>query len=215
MFIPRTRCVFPVRSAFQAERGKMAKSQTTVSLEEIARRLDQAGIPWAVFAGAAASAYGATRPLTDVDILIAATDGERVATLFREGEVMQREDGSVHIVQLPGFDLVAGLAWHQADATYVFDLDDAMAARLQRHEIAGVSVPVIPPEDNILFKAIAGRGPEVGKHDWEDVQAMMAHLPALDWEYLRWRAEAGGSGRRVQQALARLEALRSRVETGD
>jgi len=188
---------------------------SNLSLEDVARRLDQAGIAWAVFAGAAASAYGATRPLTDVDILIASTDGERVATLFPKGEVRQREDGSVHIVQLPGFDLVAGLAWHQADATYVFDLDDAMAARLQRHEIAGVPAPVIPPEDNILFKAIAGRGPEVGKHDWEDVQAMMAHLPALDWEYLRWRAEAGGSGRRVQQALARLEALRSGMESGE
>jgi len=35
-------------------------------------------------------------------------------------------------------------------------------------------------ENNILLKAMWGRGPEVGKHDWEDVQAMMAHLPALD-----------------------------------
>jgi hypothetical protein len=215
MFMPRRWCFFTVRSVSQAERGKMAKSQTTVSLGEIARRLDQAGTPWAVFAGAAASAYGATRPLTDVDILIASTDGERVATLFPEGEVKQREDGSVHIVQLPGFDLVAGLAWHQADATYVFDLDDAMAARLQRHEIGGIPVPVIPPEDNILFKAIADRGPEVGKHDWEDVQAMMAHLPEIDWEYLRWRAKAGGLGTRVQQAVARLEALRSGMENGE
>jgi hypothetical protein len=34
-------------------------------------------------------------------------------------------------------------------------------------------VPVIPPEDNILLKALWGRGPEVGKHDWEDVREMM------------------------------------------
>jgi hypothetical protein len=188
---------------------------SNLSLEEVARRLDRAGIAWAVFAGAAASAYGATRPLTDVDILIAATDGERVATVFPESEIRRGEDGSVHIVQLLGFDLVAGLAWHQADATYVFDLDDAMAARLQRHEIAGITVPIVPPEDNILLKAIADRGPEVGKHDWEDVQAMMAHLPALDWEYLRWRADTCGSGSRVQQVLGRLEVLWNRLEPGD
>jgi hypothetical protein len=90
-----------------------------------------------------------------------------------------------------------------------------MAARLQRHPIAGVAVPVVPPEDNIMLKAFADRGPEVGKHDWEDVQAMMAHLPALDWEYLRWRADTCGSGSRVRQALARLEALRSMMETAD
>jgi len=44
-------------------------------LEEIAQRLDHAGITWAVFAGAAAAAYGATRPLTDVDILVPAAEG--------------------------------------------------------------------------------------------------------------------------------------------
>jgi hypothetical protein len=160
-----------------------------------------------VFAGAAASAYGATRPLTDVDILVPSTEGEQVAALFPEGEIKRGEDGSVHIVQLPGFDLVAGLAWHQTDAIYVFDLDDAMAARLQHHEITSITVPVIPPEDNILFKAIAGRGPEVGKHDWEDVQAMMAYLPALDWEYLRWRAGACGPRYGTEPVLERLEGL--------
>ena len=67
-------------------------------------------------------------------------------------------------------------------------------------------MPVIPPEGNVLLKALWGRGPEVGKHDWEDVQAMMAHLPALDWEYLRWRARTCGPQQRVEQVLNRLEA---------
>ena len=83
-----------------------------------------------------------------------------------------------------------------------------MRARLQRYVIAGVRVPVIPPEDNILLKALWGRGPEVGKHDWEDVSAMLAHLPALDWEYLHWRAGTFGPRERVQQALERLEQVR-------
>jgi hypothetical protein len=82
-----------------------------------------------------------------------------------------------------------------------------MAARLTRYEIVGVSVPVIPPEDNILLKAMWGRGPEEGKHDWEDVRAMMAHLPTLDWDYLRWRVGVCGLAERAQQALDRLVAL--------
>jgi hypothetical protein len=69
-------------------------------------------------------------------------------------------------------------------------------------------VPVIPPEDNILLKALWGRGPEMGKHDWEDVREMMAHLPTLDWQYLRWRADACGPLQRMEQVLERLEALR-------
>jgi hypothetical protein len=185
----------------------MTKPGTILSLEEIARRLDRAGVVWAVFAGAAAAVYGATRPLTDVDILIPAAEGDRVAALFPEAQVKCGEDGSVRGIQLPGFDLVAGLIMRDADAPYTVDLDTQMEARLTRHEIAGVAVPVIPPEDNILLKAIWQRGPEEGKHDWEDVQAMMAHLPALDWEYLRWRASACGPRQRMQPMLKRLEAL--------
>ena len=59
---------------------------------------------------------------------------------------------------------------------------------MTRHEIGGILVPVIPPEDNILLKAMWGRGAKEGKHDWEDVEAMIASVPSLDWEYLRWRA---------------------------
>lgn len=186
----------------------MSKSPDNLTLQEVARRLNRAGVVWAVFAGAAAGVYGATRPLTDVDILVSAAEGERLADLFPEARVKRGPDGSVQIVQLPGFDLVAGLATGYADATFVMDIDRRMAARLRRHEIAGVTVPVIPPEDNILIKAIWRRGPAVGKHDWEDVQEMMAHLPTIDWTYLRWRADACGAGQRAHRALQLLETLR-------
>jgi predicted nucleotidyltransferase len=177
----------------------MTEQAITRSLYKVARKLDDAGITWAVFAGSAAIAYGATRPLTDVDILVPVAEGARVAALFPEAQVKRRQDGTVEWIKLPAFDILAGLT--------VLDLDDQMAARLTRHEIAGVSVPVIPAEDNILLKATWGRGPEVGKHDWEDVEAMMAHLPTLDWEYLRWRADACVSQERREQILERLETF--------
>jgi len=42
----------------------MTGPETILTLTEVARRLDSAGITWAVFAGAAAAVYGATHPLT-------------------------------------------------------------------------------------------------------------------------------------------------------
>ncbi len=167
------------------------------SFQKVAERLDRAGVPWAVFAGAAASAYGAARPLTDVDILVPAARGEEVAALFSQGQV--KHHGALLGVELPGVDILAGLN--------ELDLDEPMAARLRRHEIAGVSAPVIPPEDNILLKGMFGRGAEQGKHDWEDVEAMLAHLPALDWAYLHWRAESFEPRQKVENVLARLKAL--------
>ncbi|MCL7454342.1 MAG: hypothetical protein M8467_14990, partial [Anaerolineae bacterium] len=68
----------------------MSDAARRLSLREVARRLDSAGMAWAVFAGAAAMAYGADRPLTDVDILVPAADGARLATVFPEGEPQLR-----------------------------------------------------------------------------------------------------------------------------
>jgi hypothetical protein len=51
-----------------------------------------------------------------------------------------------------------------------------------------------------FLESLKGRqcGPEEGKHDWEGVQAMMARLPALDWEYWPWRASACDPRQRMQ-----------------
>ncbi len=182
-----------------------------IALREVARRLDEAGVVWAVFAGAAASVYGATRPLTDVDILVPLSAGDWVTTLFPEAAVLRQEDGAAGGVKLPGIDLIAGLTMVEGDAAYTMDLDDEMAARRTRHEISGVVVPVIPPEDNMLLKAVWGRGPEQGKHDWEDVEAMIAHLPAIDWGYLRWRAAQCGPTPGVRRAVERLRDLAQRT----
>jgi hypothetical protein len=194
-----------------------------LSLEEVARRLERAGVTWAVFAGAAAAVYGSDRPLTDVDILVSAGEGTRVACLFPEAVVKRQEDGRVRGIELPtgsinlpAVDIIAGLTMVEGDVTYHIDLDEEMAARRTRHEIAGIEMPVIPVEDNILLKAVWGRGPEEGKHDWEDVHAMLAHVAvshgAVDWAYLHWRAEgccsvSGGLLPGVQRALERLQAL--------
>lgn len=125
---------------------RSALIHTDLPFKEVARRLDRAGIVWAVFAGAAATAYGVTRPLTDIDILVPAVEGDRVTALFPEARVVYRRDGRAGEIKMPG----------------------------------------------------------VGKHDWEDVRAMLAHLPALDWDYLRWRADTCGADERAQQALERL-----------
>ena len=145
----------------------------TASLGEIAAKLDGVGVQWALFAGAAASVYGAERDVTDVDILVPHSEGEGLVALLPEAELVSSRPGLTHLA-LPGVDLLAGMG--------AVDLDAPMAARIARHELGGIQVPVIPREDNILLKATWGRGAEQGKHDWEDVEAMMASAASLDWE---------------------------------
>ena len=183
------------------------ESKALAHLHEVAATLDGAGMSWAVFAGAAASVYGADRPLTDLDILVPAREGERLKTLFPNSEVVFEHD--ILCLALPDVDLLAGLG--------TMDLDAEMAARVTHHEIGGIGVPVIPPEDNILLKAMMGRGADQGKHDWEDVEAMMAFVPSLDWAYLRWRAGMLDEVEKAQGVLGRLEQIwqkRQEMEEG-
>lgn len=178
------------------EGGPVRRSAMTVA--EVADRLDRMGVTWAVFAGAAASVYGVMRPITDVDILVAAGDGERVAAGFPEGELRRYEDGSLGVA-LPGLDIVA--------LRGRVELDGEMSRRTRRHNIAGVEVPVVGPEDNMLLKGLMGRGAEQGKHDWQDVRGMVEYLPAVDWEYLEWRVEKKGPTHETQAVLQRMRSL--------
>ena len=184
----------------------MAGSAPAPTFATVAARLDRAGVVWAVFAGAAATVYGASRPVADVDILVPAKESERISILFPEAIVRHDDFGSsldtrVTGISMPGIDILAGLSRRTTRLSYHIDLDQEMASRCIRRPSAGVMAPVIPPEDNIILKAIWGRGSEQGKHDWEDVQAMLAHLPAIDWDYLRWRLNTCCSGPRRAHLL--------------
>ena len=162
----------------------MADSGPSLPLAEIARRMDQARIPWAVFAGAAVSIYTDRETYTDIDILIRCEDGERVSVLFTDASKERRKDGSIGCIGFPGIEIIAGLTHYCSLA-----MDDAMISRLIRGELDGVSVPVVSVEDNIAIKAMFGRGPELGKHDWDDVADMITHTASLDWDYLNWRLQ--------------------------
>lgn len=176
-----------------------------LELEEVAARLNGIGVDWAVFAGAAAAAYGVDRPITDVDILVPAAVGEGVAEAFPEAEIVRGDNGTILGLRLAGYDILAGLEG--------VDLDQEMAERLRYGEIEGVRVPIIPVEDNIALKAVWGRGTAEGKRDWEDIEGMMRAVEILDWGYLRSRLEQLESRERAQELLSKLETLGARIGT--
>ncbi len=181
-----------------SEEANARVASANLTWPDVATRLDQAGLRWAVFAGAAAHVYGATRPITDIDILIRKADDERVAALLPEAEV-ERRNGEVFKLVAGDCDLVPGVG--------TIEPDDEMVARMVRYNVREVLAPVVPVEDNIAIKALMNRGPEVGKHDWEDIRAMMVHARSLDWSYLRWRLVRSLPVERLELTWTRLEAL--------
>ncbi len=125
-------------------------------------RLAKAGIRWIVFAGAAAYYYGSKRKVTDIDILVKGVDLEKVEAVLRDIE---------------GVDVVADLRmWMVKLACFSWIK--------QRRKLFHVETPVIPIEDNVIFKAILQRTEKEGKRDTEDVLFMIEN-EKIDLQYLK------------------------------
>jgi len=153
-------------------------------------RLERAGIRWAVFAGAAAYCYGSRRKVTDIDILVKGEDLEATKAVLRDVE---------------GVDAVADLKINMNGETCLFFMDNEMEEKIQRRRLRGLEIPVIPVEDNIVFKAILQRGEAQGKHDIEDIRRMAKEK--IDLEYLEKRIQKYRAEKRVKPLLKSLEIL--------
>ena len=170
-------------------------------LAEVTQCLLAAEIPWGVFAGAAACAYGSSRPIQDIDILIPSDAGERAAAFFPQAQQERDPDGRLAMLTLPGFEIIAGL-----NQRICLEMDAEMIARLEWRKLLDLRVSLLSLEDNLVYKAVLGRGPEVGKHDWADIAEMLACSGSPDWDYLQWRLR-GCAPDRVGEIIPRLKSL--------
>jgi hypothetical protein len=157
--------------------------RTRLTLSAIKDRLEKAGIPWVVFAGAAAHCYGSKRKITDVDILIKCEDLKDAKTALRD-------------IDTEGFDVGCGAKILTPQGICFFFLDKEMIEKTGWKLLCGVMVPVMSVEDNIVLKAILQRGKEEGKHDVKDIQAMIKH-EKIDREYLKRRIRKCRAEKRV------------------
>ena len=160
-------------------------------LSAVKDRLMKAGVFWVVFAGAAAYCYGSKRKITDIDVLVKGVDLERAKTVLE---------------RIEGIDVVADLEIKTNHGICRFFMDDEMIKRTRWKQFFGVTVPVIPVEDNIIFKAILQRGENRGKYDIQDIQHMIKN-EKIDLEYLRKRIRKYHAEERIKLLLKRLGIL--------
>jgi len=161
-----------------------------LKLSAVKDRLENAGIPWVVFAGAAAYCYGSIRHVTDIDILVRGADLKKVKAVLKD-------------VDIEDFDVIGDFEIRTDQGVCGFFMDDEMIERIRWMRLFGVLVPVIPLEDNIVFKAILQRGENQGKHDIEDI-AHMVKNERIDLEYLRKRISRNRVAKRVTPLLKSL-----------
>jgi hypothetical protein len=184
----------------------MSTAPLSEALRETAARLDASGLPWCVFAGAAATCYGVQRAITDVDIFLQSKDAERILALFPDGQPRPAKHPGEYSLEFGPVELWWGTLFLKGgERLYPVPFDEPMRQRVTLQTVLGIDVPVSAPEDIIAFKAILQRGPEQGKHDLEDMQAIAQMLGSqLDLGYLKERARVCQAWARVEPCLQRL-----------
>jgi hypothetical protein len=184
----------------------MTTGNSSALLRKVAARLEASGLPWCVMAGAAATCYGVTRPITDIDILICSQDTARVLALFPDGQPQPGKHPGEYALDLGPLEIWWGTLYLKGgERLYAFAPDARLLQRVTRQQIAGVEAPIMPAEDVILFKAILQRGPEQHKHDLEDIWAMRERVgQRLDLAYMKERAVTCDALERVSPCLQRL-----------
>jgi predicted nucleotidyltransferase len=90
-----------------------------------------------------------------------------------------------------GLDVAGCLKLNGAGGVYSFFMDEEMVERIKLKPLLSVNVPVVPVEDNILFKAILQRGEAENKFDVEDIRDMVNH-EKIDAAHLKRRMKKYG-----------------------
>lgn len=164
------------------------------ALDRALPAIRDAEIPFLVMGGIASALHGRHRWTRDVDLFVRLEDGERALdTLAAAGFETE--------VAYPHWLSKAHLGEVTVDvitrSTPDILLDDEMLARAPELAFKGRVVPLVPPEDLFVMKALATS--EDTPRYWYDALGIVGHSE-LDWDYLIRRARATGP-QRVLSAL--------------
>lgn len=155
-------------------------------LDEATAALDASGVSYAAMGGLASATYGRQRWTHDADFFLRDPMDAATALRFlrRAGFATQQTDEHWLYKGIKRGVLVDLIFKAKGDIYY----DDEMIARTQRREFKGRLIPVTPPEDLIVIKAII-HDEQTPRH-WYDALGIIAGAE-LDWDYLIGRSSRG------------------------
>jgi predicted nucleotidyltransferase len=165
-------------------RGDVEFHQT---LDEAIAAMRGADVRFLIIGGIASAVMGRDRGTRDVDLFVRPEDARR----------------ALEALDVAGFDTkVAFPHWlykgfkRDVLVDVIFRsskdvlLDDEMLRRAQQREFRGRMLPIAPPEDLLIMKAVAAD--EDTPRYWYDALGIIAHADGLDWDYLVRRARQHG-----------------------
>lgn len=159
-------------------------------------------IPFRVWSGAQAAEIGGHRQSQDVDMWVpdwAIRPAYECLSHFAQRPVSLNESFDRTIVTVGDeaeVELMANMDIYTRDGVFPLRLTSHVLYQDRQPQSSGV-LPFAPPEDTILLKAILQRDESTGKHDAEDIRAMVAHMSWINEPYLLRRMHTTGSSDRA------------------
>jgi predicted nucleotidyltransferase len=170
------------------------ESVLLTALDDAVGALREVGIPFLMIGGMASAVWGRDRGTADIDLFVRPevvpavlealeTRGFETSMEFEHWLYKGRRDGvTVDVIFRASRDIL---------------IDEEMIRRSTIERFRGRELPIAPPEDLIVMKAIAA-GEDTARY-WYDALGILAQ-GGLDWDYLVARARQHGA-RRVLSLL--------------
>lgn len=163
--------------------------------------LNRAGIPFMIGGSGCLFVLGNERLPDDVDIYLPDDRHDEADALLRcesywfestQEHVRNSNPEGNHTIQL-----TSHLRLNINDTAYDLSLNQRMLDHGLEVTAANHRLMFYPPEDVLLIKALLRRGPDVGKHDLEDIAKFLTIYPGVRHDYLNERIQTFGAADRV------------------
>jgi len=155
-------------------------------LDDAVAALEASDVPFAALGGVGSAMYGRQRWTHDADFFMRDGHDARIALehLRDAGFATQETDDNWIYKGIKRGVLVDLIFKAKGDIYY----DEEMIERTQHREFKGRMLPVVPPEDLIMIKAIVHD--EATPRHWYDALGIFAGVE-IDWDYLLSRSTVG------------------------
>lgn len=160
-----------------------------VVLDETMAALREAGIQFLLIGGVGSCVFGRDRGTRDIDVFVRPESAENVLSALAARGFRTKKEYEHWLYKAWKDDVLVDVIFRSSRDIL---LDQEMLDRARMVTFRGREVPVAPPEDLIVMKAVAAS--EDTPRYWYDAIAMIAQTE-LDWDYLVARARQRGARR--------------------
>jgi hypothetical protein len=164
-------------------------------LKDVAGKLNDARIPYMISGSVAMNFYAQPRMTRDIDIVIVLkeNDVKRFVSLFENDFYIEEEAVKVEVARRGMFNFIHNQYIVKIDFILRKEgvFDDTAFERRRLIKIDSVEMPIISPEDLILYKLIWA-GDSLSEMQIKDVRNILDMVEGLDVGYLsKWTDQLG------------------------